>query len=41
MNMLFQYEQVNITIYAWAQHGAKYKHIDDTMDHGYQIVRQK
>jgi hypothetical protein len=32
MNMLFQYEQVNITMYAWAPHGAKYKHVGDTMD---------
>jgi hypothetical protein len=33
MNMFFQYEQVNITIYAWAPHGAKYRHIGDTMGH--------
>jgi hypothetical protein len=33
MNMLFQYKQVNMTMYAWAPHGAEYKHIGDTMDH--------
>jgi hypothetical protein len=30
MNMLFQYEQVNITMYAWPPHGATYKYIGDT-----------
>jgi hypothetical protein len=33
MNILFQYGQVNITMYAWAPLGAKYKHIGDTMGH--------
>jgi hypothetical protein len=33
MNMLFQCEHVNITMYTQAPHGAKYKHIGDTMDH--------
>jgi hypothetical protein len=33
MNMLFHYEQVNMTMYAWAPHGDKYRHIGDIVGH--------